>query len=238
MFWFRNLHRIIDFLKYFYRARYTIYGRENVPENVEGLIAVTNHCSYMDAPMLALCLPQGTRWKLFAARTREHEFITGWLLKKSGSIFIDRTTVDRKGLKEGLDAIKAGYTFGLAPEGTRNKEGIMQKGRNGAAYLAVKSGASVLPVGMVNTELWNVNYPKREITYLEAHIGEAIAMPDLGRRVRTADLDAYTHYIMIHIAQQVPPRYRGYYADSPALAALLRGEDPWPYCLEAEGVTP
>jgi hypothetical protein len=40
---------------------------------------------------------------------------------------------------------------------------------------------------------------------------------------------------MIHIAALLPPRNWGYYADSPALAALLRGEDPWLYCLEIEG---
>jgi hypothetical protein len=40
---------------------------------------------------------------------------------------------------------------------------------------------------------------------------------------------------MVHIATMLPERYWGYYKDSPALKALLAGEDPWPHCLAAEG---
>ena len=65
---------------------------------------------------------------------------------------------------------------------------------------------------------------------VEVHIGEAFQLPDLGRRVRAKDLPALTHFIMIHIAAQLPPRYHGVYSESAALAALQRGEDPWPYC--------
>jgi hypothetical protein len=41
---------------------------------------------------------------------------------------------------------------------------------------------------------------------------------------------------MVHIAAMLPERHLGYYKDSPALKALLVGEDPWPHSLEAEGV--
>lgn len=61
-------------------------------------------------------------------------------------------------------------------------------------------------------------------------------MPDLGRRTRATDLAAYTHLIMVHIAALIPERYWGEYSDSPALAALFAGEDPWPHCLQLTGV--
>ncbi|RIK15024.1 MAG: hypothetical protein DCC51_15175, partial [Anaerolineae bacterium] len=47
---------------------------------------------------------------------------------------------------------------------------------------------------------------------------------------RGQDLSAYTCLIMTHIAALVEPRHRGVYGDTPALAALQAGEDPWPYC--------
>jgi hypothetical protein len=53
-----------------------------------------------------------------------------------------------------------------------------------------------------------------------------------------ADMAAYSHLIMVKLADLLPERYHGYYADSPALAALKRGEDPFPHCLQAEGVAP
>ena len=239
MFWFNHIHKIINILKYVYFARYTIHGREHIPADVSGALAVTNHTCILDPPLVALCLPEGTSWKLFASKTQQNVPVSGWLLKQSGSIFIDRHNVDRHALKQGLDALKEGHTFGLAPEGTRSKEtGEMRKAKNGAAYLAVKSGAPVIPVGIVNGPQWNKNWKRGRNTHLDLNIAPSIHMPDLGRRVRITDLDAYSHYIMIHIAQQLPPQYHGYYADSPALAALLRGEDPWPHCLAAENVTP
>jgi hypothetical protein len=73
-------------------------------------------------------------------------------------------------------------------------------------------------------------------TRLELRVGHSFTMPDIGRRARGADLAAYTHLIMVHIAALVPERYWGVYSDSPALTALLEGGDPWPHCLQLEGV--
>ena len=239
MFWFNHLHKIINVLQYFYLARYKIIGRENLPPDVSGAIAVTNHTCFLDPPLVGLSLPEGTRWKLFARKNFENNPFAGWLLRQSGAIFIDRDNVDRHALKQGLDALKEGYTFGLAPEGTRSKEtGKIKKARNGAAYLAVKADTVVIPIGITNGHVWNKNWRRGRVTHVTATIGQPIRMPDLGRRVRTADLDAYSHYIMIHIAHILPPEYHGYYADSPALAALQKGEDPWPHCLAAENVSP
>ena len=41
---------------------------------------------------------------------------------------------------------------------------------------------------------------------------------------------------MVHVASLLPERYWGYYANSPALAALLNNDDPWPPSVRAEGV--
>ena len=64
-----------------------------------------------------------------------------------------------------------------------------------------------------------------DITYVPHRCPENIAVV-----VKGADLAAFTHLIMVKIAALLPPRYWGVYADSPALAALLAGEDPWPAC--------
>jgi 1-acyl-sn-glycerol-3-phosphate acyltransferase len=69
------------------------------------------------------------------------------------------------------------------------------------------------------------------------NVGPPFTLPDIGRRPRSADLAAYTHLIMVHVAALLPERYWGYYAGSPALEALVAGEDPWPHCLAAEGKT-
>jgi hypothetical protein len=65
---------------------------------------------------------------------------------------------------------------------------------------------------------------------MQVRVGPAFSLPEVEGRAKGADLAAYTHLIMVHIAAQLPERHWGYYKDSPALKALLAGEDPWPYC--------
>jgi hypothetical protein len=85
-------------------------------------------------------------------------------------------------------------------------------------------------VGLVNTDVLFANVKRLRRTHLEVHIGKPIRLPELDRRAKSRDLTAYTHLIMAHIAAQLPPRYHGAHADSPALRALQAGEDPWPIC--------
>jgi hypothetical protein len=94
----------------------------------------------------------------------------------------------------------------------------------------------VLPVAVVNTDIVGHNMARLRKTNIQIHIGEPFTLPELVRRPKGAELSAYTHLIMLHIAALLPDRHRGYYAESPGLKAYLAGEDPWPYCLEAEGV--
>lgn len=210
-----------------------VTGRENVP--VQGpYIVVVNHMSATDAPLLYLCLPR-VKLRFFAGEKWEKHFFFGPMLRLVGAVYIDRYNVDRKALREALDALADGSVFGLAPEGTRSRTRQMIPAKEGAAYLASRAGVPILPVGVVNTDLWSSNLKRLRRTPFECHFGEPFVLPDLGHRAKGEDLAAYTHLIMAHIAALLPARYHGYYKDSPALAALLRGEDPWPYCYELAG---
>src|SRR5690606_25129844 len=132
------------------------------------------------------------------------------------------------GLRDAMAAIERGVVFGLAPEGSRSKTGQMQEAKVGAAYLASRSGVPILPVAFENNDMLFANFKKLRFTNVKLRIGEPYTLPEIGRRAKGSDLAAYTHLIMVKIAALVPPRYWGIYADSPALAALLAGEDPWP----------
>ncbi len=210
--------------------RLTVFGKENIP--TEGAyIVVLNHTSVVDTPVLMLAFPP-MEWSFFAVdKWREHSIygpIMGWL----GAIYIKRGEVDRRTLRQALDAIKEGTVFGLAPEGTRSFTGSLLEARDGAAYLASRANVPILPIGVVNNDRLFVNFKKFRVTKSEIHIGEPFMLPDIGRRAKGADLAAYTHLIMAKIAAQLPESYHGVYADSPAVAALQRGEEAWPYCYE------
>lgn len=212
----------------------TVYGRENVPERGP-YILVVNHMSKADPPLLFLALPP-MRLRFFAGEKWERHPLFGPIMKIAGVIYINRGEVDRKALREAMDAIRNGSIFGLAPEGTRSKVGHLIEAKDGAAYLASRVNVPILPAAVTNTDVLGANVKRLRRTHMEVHFGKPFYLPELGRRAKGRELEAYTHLIMVHIASLLPERYHGYYADSPALAALLRGEDPWPYCLEIAGV--
>jgi hypothetical protein len=96
----------------------------------------------------------------------------------------------------------------------------------------------ILPVAVVNTDVVGENLKRLRRTRLEVHVGQPYQLPQMERRVKGPELEAYTHLIMVKIAGLLPERYHGFYKESPALKALLEGRDPWPHCLEVARSAP
>lgn len=211
-----------------------VTGRQNVPE-AGPYIIVVNHMSKADPPLLFLALPP-MRLRFFGGEKWERHPIFGPIMKLVGVIYINRGEVDRRALREAMEAIRGGSIFGLAPEGTRSRLGQLLKAKDGAAYLASRAAVPILPCGVTNTDALGRNVTRLRRTHMEVHFGEPFMLPSLGHRAKGRELEAYTHLIMVKIADLLPDRYHGYYADSPALAALQEGKDPWPYCLQEAGV--
>jgi 1-acyl-sn-glycerol-3-phosphate acyltransferase len=210
-------------------ARIEVYGRGNIPP-AGPYIVVLNHTSVVDTPVLLLAFPL-QKWRFFAVEKWRSHPVFGPLMGWLGAIYIARDEVDRHQMRQALDAIAQGMAFGVAPEGTRSKTGQLNAAKDGTAYLAARTGVPILPVGLENTDVLFANFKRLKGTALRVHIGPPFHLPSLDHRVRSQDLPAYTHYIMVHLAAQLPARYHGIYAGSPALAALQRGEDPWLCCL-------
>lgn len=214
-------------------VRIRVYGRENIPVHGPYVVAL-NHMSAADTPILLLSFPV-VEWRFFAGEKWRSHPIYGPIMAWLGAIYINRGEVDRRALREALAALQAGKVFGLAPEGSRSKEGMLKPAKEGAAYLASRANVPILPVGLANSDRLFANARRLRPTTIEVYVGEPFILPDVGGRARGPELDAYTHLIMVKIAALLPERYHGAYKDSPALAALLTGEDPWPYCLAGVG---
>ena len=209
-------------------AKIQVNGRQHLPEKGPYLV-VLNHTSTVDTPVLLLTFPI-MKWRFFAVEKWKTHPIFGPIMAWLGAIYVARGEIDRQQLREALAAIEEGVVFGLAPEGTRSKTGQMMEAKDGAAYLASRTNIPIIPVGLVNCDTIFANFKKLRTTQVFVNIGEPFYLPDIGRRVRAKDLPAFTHYIMAKIAEQLPEKYHGVYADSLAVAALKRGEDAWPYC--------
>ncbi|MCP4425051.1 MAG: 1-acyl-sn-glycerol-3-phosphate acyltransferase [Chloroflexi bacterium] len=225
MFRYRLIRFAMRVARLFLLVRFKVTGRENIPASGP-YIVVLNHTSVVDTPVLLLNFPL-QKWRFFAVDKWQTHPIYGPIMAWLGAIYIQRDKVDRQQLREALAAIQEGRVFGLAPEASRSFTGQMMAAKDGAAYLAAKAQVPILPVGLVNNDVLFANVKRLRPTTIEVRIGEPVMLPESGGRVRSRDLSAYTEFIMIHIAAQLPPQYHGYYADSPALAALLAGEDVW-----------
>ncbi|HEY5986002.1 MAG TPA: lysophospholipid acyltransferase family protein [Streptosporangiaceae bacterium] len=133
-----------------------VTGEENIPRS-GGAILASNHLSLLDSIFLPLMVERPVT---FAAKS---EYFTGsGPAQRFAGAYLRATkqlSVDRAGarsahdtLRAALSLIEAGELFGIYPEGTRSPDGRLYRGRTGVGWLALASGAPVIPVAMVGTE--------------------------------------------------------------------------------------
>jgi len=201
-------------------TRLEMQGRELVPDQGP-YILVVNHLHWLDSPVILTVLPHPAR--VFAGEKWANRLLIGFLLKSVNAIFVNRGEVDRKALREALATVKAGGVLGMAPEGTRSKTGGLQRGRNGAAYLAYHSGARLVPVVCTGQEHVISSLMHLRRARVCVRFGPSFEPPPVSGKVTTAHLDSFTEGIMHRLAALLPPEYRGVYADVPVINYSDRG---------------
>lgn len=129
--------------------RWKVEGRENVPK--EGpLIVVANHASVLDGFVLVAAV--GRRVIFFSSAYLFKRPVVGWFLKKVGSLQVNsEQQVDIKSIKSALRLLANGKAMALFPEGKISADGNLKEGNFGAAFLAAKSGALILPLAIKGT---------------------------------------------------------------------------------------
>ncbi len=128
------------------RMQVELHGAEHVPMSGPVILA-SNHIALLDGPLMAIFSPR----PVHALTKREmFEGKLGWGLRASGQIPLHRTTVDPAGIKRCLRVLADGKVVGVYPEGTRGT-GEYPRVHGGAAYLALVSGAPIVPLVMFNS---------------------------------------------------------------------------------------
>jgi 1-acyl-sn-glycerol-3-phosphate acyltransferase len=129
--------------------RVKVVGRDFVPKQGAYIVAPT-HRSLFDVPFAAFV----TRRRIRMMAKREL-FTTGfgrWLFIKLGAIEVEREAIDRTALRTSQAALETGEPLAIFPEGTRRTGPIVEDLYDGVAYLAMKVGVPILPVGIGGTE--------------------------------------------------------------------------------------
>ncbi len=135
-----------------FRAGWRIHlrGAACVPSDGPAIMC-PNHTSVIDSFLLPLVLPR--RITYVGKAEYMDDWKTKYLFPAMGMIPIDRAGGDAS--KRALDAaagvLERGELFGIYPEGTRSRDGRLHKGHTGPARLALRTGAPLVPVGLVGT---------------------------------------------------------------------------------------
>lgn len=191
-------------------CRYRVYGLEHVPESGP-LLIVSNHLSWFDPVLFGVVLRRRV-W--FFTKSEIFRWpIVGKACEATGQILVRRGESDRAALEKGLAYLQEGKALGIFPEGTVERKEVMIPALTGVAMLAIRSGATVLPVAHMGTRkvLRSPRYWFPRVTIM---IGEPY-MPVLPAGVpRKVGLQRVTDEMMLRIARMLPPERRGVYADN------------------------
>ena len=130
-------------IKIFWKVE--VVGIENLPKE-GGLILASNHVSYIDPIVLAITMK---RKICFIAKKEAFNNIFGSVLLRNLNAFpVDREKIDIRSLKKSLSILQEKKVLGIFPEGTRSKNGELQELKLGIIKIGMKTGASILPVGI------------------------------------------------------------------------------------------
>ncbi len=131
--------------KIFFRFRFV--GSKQVPRenDARGVILAPNHVSYLDPPLLGISLRRRVTY-LAKAYLFDHFFV-GFVLRSIGAYAIkSESGNDFRSVRDLVRLLKSGYCVVVFPEGTRSPNGDFQDPESGIGFLAMKSGAWIVPV--------------------------------------------------------------------------------------------
>jgi 1-acyl-sn-glycerol-3-phosphate acyltransferase len=191
--------------------RASIEGVEHLPRSGP-FILVANHCSNLDPLMMGWASGhQIGRVVHFMAKIEMRRWpIIGWLATQSGVYFVRRGESDRAAQRFSLEALAAGRPIAVFPEGTRSRTGHLREGKPGAALIAMRSGAPLVPAAVSGTHRifpGRSRWPRP--TRVRIRIGEPFSLPHRPTgRLDRADLADGTERIMSAIEALLPPEQR------------------------------
>lgn len=191
-------------------GRMEVTGREGVPP-YGPLIVASNHLSFTDPPLLVASIRRPLHFmgkqELFANP------VTRYFMKSFNVSSYNRSGVGLDTVKTLLEMLAEDKAVVIFPEGHRSELHSLQKGMLGVVYLAMKSQAPILPVGITGTErirAWRMPVPLRR---LKANIGQPFTLPVIEGKVSKEVMNSMLDMIMGRIASLLPDSYRGVYAD-------------------------
>ena len=215
-------------------AKFEIEGKENIPS--EGpLLVVSNHFNFLDPLALIHTAP----WPLEfvgGAQTPNAPKAVGWISKLFGVIPTYRGTGSRETLQSSESVLRQNGVLAIFPEGG-SWATVLRPARPGTAFLAYRTNARILPVGIDGMPGFLQKVRRGEKVRVRLNFGKPFGpfFKSQGVRPSRDELDEIGHNIMRHISELLPPERRGFYSDNPAIREAARGTEIYPWADPSEG---
>jgi 1-acyl-sn-glycerol-3-phosphate acyltransferase len=186
-------------------------GLENIPATGP-VIIVINHIAFLDPLMVCgvsprLVIPLAKREAFDSLLWRP--FLTVY-----GAIPVQRGEADTRAVRAALKVLKHNGAILMAPEGTRSPTYELQPGKEGAALIALRSEATIVPIGITGTHQIKANLTNLQRAPVRLVVGPPFRLRSTSAsgRVARTETAAMTQAIMHRLARQLPPEFRGVYS--------------------------
>jgi 1-acyl-sn-glycerol-3-phosphate acyltransferase len=214
------LHIVATLIRIFF-LRLRVEGSEHIPA-AGGCVFAINHTLGPDYVIVGYASPRQVFYMAKAEVFAFHPWVAA-LVAGAGAFPVQRGKGDTQALEQAANVVRRGKIVGMFPEGTRSKSGGLQRGKTGAARIAMMAQAPVVPVVVINSEpvLRDVLKFKRR-PVVTVRFGPAT--PATGDVENPEDVRCLTTTLMLAMAALLPPERRGYYADAGKVEALDQEE--------------
>ena len=191
-------------------ADVTVTGVERMPRS-GGVLVIANHLTNYDPFIICMCFKRELHFMAKVELYRNP--LLAWLLAHLNAFPVRRGEADRTALRRAEELLRSGRVVGLFPEGHRAPDAAVQPSKGGIALIARRANVPILPVAITGTHFllpqalldWRPwRRPAVTIT-----VGEPFTLPPSTGR---ADYNALANLIMGHVAELLPPSYRGVFA--------------------------
>ena len=137
---------VFPIFKFLFRGE--LDGANNIPDH-NSFIIVSNHGSLLDPPFLGHAL--GKKVSFMAKQELFNIPLLSQIIKACGAYPVKRGLVDKNSIIVASKKLFNNEIIGIFIDGTRQKNGFVNKPKNGAALIAAKTKKLLLPVAIVNS---------------------------------------------------------------------------------------
>lgn len=215
--------RVINsLLRTFFRLFFRIDRTElaKVPQ-AGPLLMMVNHTSNMEGPMLYAFLQPRPLHALAKQELWDHKFMA-YLMNMWKSIPVDRQNMGRSTMDACFKVLDEQHILAIAPEGTRSKDGNLQEGKGGVAFIAHKKDVPMIPVAVMGFPSFSKNIKRLRRTVITIRVGEVFEIVQRGGRIDADTRQALADEIMMRLAVLMPNEMRGHYKDKDIVFSLTQ----------------